>query len=115
MSEHHESCPFCRGVDIAYGADVKKSAGGPALYITWRECLGCFARGPAFESADGLPKNKEDTEVWNTRTPDPRVEKLVEALREIVICDVDAVDDPEGANQKLTDIDFLLSDWEGGK
>ncbi len=49
------------------------------------------------------------------RTPDPRVEKLVEALREIVICDVDAVDDPEGANQKLTDIDFLLSDWEDGK
>lgn len=72
-------CPFCGDDDL-----LGTSNGQECYYI---ECNGCGCSGPAMSNVS------DATTAWNTRTPDPRITKLVEAIRTpIGECDMDQSD-----------------------
>ncbi len=64
---------------------------------------------------------EEAAAAWNTRTPDPRVEKLVEAAKELVRIDKQAIAELEMMGLEiepetyaLTDkLEEALAEWEG--
>lgn len=75
MSEELKPCPFC---------------GGEAEIVTWPKphrpvcyvkCKNCSAENCDDDFEENVSLN---VFAWNTRTPDPRVAELEEALREIV-------------------------------
>ncbi len=72
MSEELKPCPFCGAKAERYTVMFT----GDAFRV---RCSG--ACGDLVNTGSAMTRERAD-QVWNTRTPDPRIERLVEALWE---------------------------------
>ena len=66
-----KSCPFCGGYAVSHRPSDTHFA-----FVMCDKC------GANTSNSDTLPE-QDCIDTWNTRAPDPRVERLVEALRSI--------------------------------
>lgn len=67
-------CPFCGGEAYIDGTTWRPSDG---VEVAWVSCTSCGVYGPTAPAAKAIA-------AWNSRTPDPAVQALVEAAREVL-------------------------------
>ena len=75
MNENMKPCPFCGRAEIAVKQSYDQALDGMLFQAV---CVKCGCRSGHHDTIPAVASQ------WNTRAPDPRVERLVEALQGIV-------------------------------
>jgi Lar family restriction alleviation protein len=75
-------CPFCGG-EARTRTTRKMNRGGTRYYV---ECKHCYASSNPWYDLGATDTKAEAITAWNTRTPDPTHDALVEALEWTMKC-----------------------------
>lgn len=80
MMSELKPCPSCGGSARIFRKSGRVGTACPSRY--YRERVSCVAKRCGFSTKE-FSRPNQAAKAWNTRTPDPRVMKLVEAARKL--------------------------------